>query len=161
MLHFGLRPPFSYPEFLHKCAGLIPDNDLILLKELPGFKEDILGKSSPVIRKWIAWDWTLRDELVKLRASRKHIPAQRDLRKDDFSDLSLSHVAANAFRNLSILEGERILDLARWEALEEFSQGHYFDLDFLIIYAYKLLILERWERIRVSDKKELLEGALS
>jgi len=40
------------------------------------------------------------------------------------------------------------------------STGHYFDLDLLITYAYKLLILQRWENIREADKKILLEQSL-
>jgi len=31
------------------------------------------------------------------------------------------------------------------------SMGHYFDLNFLIIYALKLGILERWARVDSAD----------
>jgi hypothetical protein len=53
-----------------------------------------------------------------------------------------------------------MLDEARWRMLEELCVGHYFDLDFLIIYALKLLILERWQRIRTADGGRLLEEVL-
>ena len=38
--------------------------------------------------------------------------------------------------------------------------GHYFDIDFLITYALKLLILERWENMRALDKERALEDLL-
>ena len=52
-----------------------------------------------------------------------------------------------------------MLDQARWAKLDELSFGHYFDLEALIIYAYKLRLLERWEKIRTADKERLLENA--
>ena len=45
--------------------------------------------------------------------------------------------------------------------MDELATGHYFDLDFLISYALKLLILERWERINSADKPRLLEEVLN
>ena len=36
-----------------------------------------------------------------------------------------------------------------------------FDLDFLIVYALKLLILERWEKVNSADKAALLKEVLN
>jgi hypothetical protein len=67
-------------------------------------------------------------------------------------------MAANL--HTSVLDAEKILDETRWKALEELATGHYFDLDFLITYSSKLLILQRWENIRSADGTILLEQAL-
>lgn len=67
----------------------------------------------------------------------------------------------NAHRNPSILEAERMLDGERWCMLDELSLGHYFDIDFLIVYALKILILERWERIRTADSTGKLQEILA
>jgi hypothetical protein len=67
-------------------------------------------------------------------------------------------MAANI--HTSVLDAEKTLDEARWKALEELATGHYFDLDLLITYAYKLLILQRWENIRSADGTILLEQSL-
>ena len=48
----------------------------------------------------------------------------------------------------------------RWKALEELALGHYFDVGVLITYAYKLMILQRWENIRSAEGMILLEQAL-
>ena len=64
-----------------------------------------------------------------------------------------------AYRTPSVIEAERAIDQERWRALDDIALGHYFDIDALIVYAYKLKILERWETIRVADKKKALAGA--
>ena len=83
------------------------------------------------------------------------------MRQDSYTDFSLTHIAINAHRNPSILEGEKTLDLARWHFLEGLTFGHYFDLDILIVYVLKLLLLERWGKINTADKTKILEGALA
>ncbi|MFH0827465.1 MAG: DUF2764 family protein, partial [Candidatus Omnitrophota bacterium] len=77
--------------------------------------------------------------------------------QDGSTEPAISHLALNAHRSPSLLEGERMLDAERWRFLDELSLGHYFDLDFLIVYLLKLLILERWEKIRTADKEQFLD----
>jgi hypothetical protein len=148
MLYFGMKPPFSFEGFIERCRGLIPENEIEMLKAASGLK------------KWQIFDKELRNELVKLRAARKHKDPLKYLRKDGYVQPYIIHIAASAIRNKSILEAEKILDQARWQALDELSIGHYFDIDILLIYGQKLLILERWERIRSANKQELLAAAL-
>lgn len=159
MLHFSALAHISFEKFLLKCKELIPQKDLEVLENL-SLQCEYKGPRG-AIRKWLDFDTMLRNELVKLRASRKKTDPAKYLRPDGYVGSALYHVALAAQRNPLPLEGERILDLARWDFLEELSFGHYFDLDFLIIYAYKLLILERWDRIRSADKSKILEEALA
>jgi hypothetical protein len=161
MLHFGMKPPFSFERFLEQCRQFIPEKDFLLVSTLP--KPELYsatGKRNRIIQKWIEFDGALRNELVKLRASRKHVDPAIYLRTDGYSGSSLAPVVIAANTTISILDAEKTLDEIRWKALEELSIGHYFDLDLLITYAYKLLILQRWENIREADKTILLEHAL-
>jgi hypothetical protein len=158
VLRFNQKPPFSLDNFLEKCTGLIPDNDLEVLRKIPSLEFSGIGPKA--IKGWIDFDTTLRNELVKIRSSRKKINPQMYLRPDGFAWPYIYHIALAAHRHPSPLEAERMLDEARWEHLEQLSVGHYFDLDFLVIYAYKLLILERWERIGSADAT-LLEKVVS
>jgi len=161
MLHFGMKPPFSFERFLEICRQLIPKEDYQLLSALPQPEEYLTkGKRHPIILKWIEFDVGLRNELVKIRASRKHVEPATYLRPDGYSGSSLAPVIVAANINTSILDAETTLDETRWKALDELATGHYFDLGFLITYAYKLLILERWEKIRNADKTFLLEKSL-
>ncbi len=160
MLHFGMRPPFSLSKFKELCRGLIPEKDL----EVIGFalqKEIRYYKEMPyVLKEWVTFDTTLRNELAKIRAGHRKEDPSRYTRESGHVEISLMHIASNAARNPSLLEAERMLDTERWRKLEELSSGHYFDLEILVIYALKLGILERWENIRSADKTRLIEETL-
>jgi hypothetical protein len=160
MLHFGMRPPFSFEQFLELCRPLMPGRHFHLLRSLPS--PDQYAESLPgyrVIQKWVEFDVALRNELVRMRATRKHQEPAKYLRGGGYGSSSLSS-AITAAMNAPILEAEQILDETRWKKLDELATGHYFDLDHLIIYAYKLSILQRWENIRNADGAILLKRAL-
>jgi len=161
MLHFGMKPPFSFERFLEVYCPLIPEKDLHLVRALPQAEQYFeKGKRHPIIQKWIEFDLALRNELVRMRATKKHTEPATYLRPEGYSGPSLAPAVMAANMLTSVLDVEKTLDEIRWKALEELATGHYFDLDFLITYAYKLLILQRWENIRSADKTILLEQAL-
>ncbi|MCU0631800.1 MAG: hypothetical protein MUC66_02355 [Methanolinea sp.] len=161
MLHFGMKPPFSFEQFLEICHQFIPEQDFQLLRTLPQPKHySGTRHRHNTIQKWIEFDTALRNELAKVRATRKHTPPALYLRPEWYSDSSLTTVALTATSNPSLLDAEMALDEIRWKALEMLATGHHFDLDSLITYAYKLLILLRWENIRTADPKKLLEHTL-
>jgi len=152
MLHFGAKPPLSMEKFFSMCAELISAEDLEALKGR--LKDEAEGR-------YHDFETALRNELVRIRAQRKRLDASEFLRRDGYADQWISHIAAGACRNPSVMDRERMLDLERWRFLDELSIGHYFDLEILIIYARKLSILERWERVRAADANKLLEEALT
>jgi hypothetical protein len=161
MLHFGMKPPCSFERFLEICRQFIPEKDLQLLRTLPQPEHYFeKGKRHRIIRKWIEFDGALRNELVRVRATKKHLEPATYLRPDGYSGSSLAPAGMAANITTSVLDAEKTLDETRWKALEELATGHYFDLDVLITYAYKLLILQRWENIRSADGSILLEQAL-
>jgi len=161
MLHFGMKPPFSFERFLEVCHQFIPEKDFELLSTLSQPEQYFeKGKRHRIIQKWIEFDVAFRNELVRIRATKKHINPATYLRPDGYSGSSLAPVVMAANLNTSILDAEKTLDETRWKALEELATGHYFDLDLLITYAYKLLVLQRWENMRSADGTILLEQAL-
>jgi hypothetical protein len=161
MLHFGTKPPFSFERFLEVCRQFIPKKDFQLLSTLPQPEQYFeKGKRHPIIQRWIEFDVALRNELVRIRATKQHIEPAPYLRPGGYSGSSLAPAVMAANIATSVLDAEKTLDETRWKALEELATGHYFDLDLLITYANKLLILQRWENIRSADKTILLEQAL-
>ena len=160
-LNFGMQPPFSYERFLEICHQFIPEKDFHLLGTLPKPEQySVKDKRYRIIRKWTEFETALRNELVLIRASRKHVDPAMYLRTDGYRGSSLAPVVRAANTNTSILDAEKTLDEIRWKALDELATGHYFDLELLITYACKLLILQRWENIRSADRTILLEQAL-
>lgn len=156
MLSFGVSAPLPFAQFLERCAEFISEGDLNALRRVS--VEEPSGVLNPVITKWLKFNIALKNELVKVRSTRKKVSAENYLRPDGNAEPSFTHLALAAHRNSCPLEGEKILDMARWNFLEELSFGHYFDLDLIIIYAYKLMILERWEKINTADKEALLRS---
>lgn len=161
MLHFDMKPPFSFGQFLDTCRGFMSERDYQVLSTLPHpaqYSDD--ARLHPVVKRWIQFDSALRNELVKLRAGRKHVDPAAYLRSEGYTGPSLAPVASAANMAPSLLEGEKTLDEIRWKMLDELAIAHYFDLDVLITYAYKLLILQRWENIRSGKRISLPEGAM-
>jgi len=161
MLYFGMKPPFSFEQFLEVCRPFIPENDFHLLRALPK-PEHYAGHDTNhwFIQKWIAFDCALRNELVRTRAVKKHVEPVMYLRPDRYKGSSLAPAISAATINTTIIDAEKSLDETRWKALDDLATGHYFDLAALITYAYKLLILNRWENIRSADGSILLGQAL-
>lgn len=161
VLQFGTKPPFSYEQFLDMCHHRIPEPDYTLLSSLPQAPEyPAYEKGQKTIRKWVDFDTALRNELVKIRAQKIHRDPATSLRGRVFGDPFLATSTAAAMGNPSLLETELALDEERWNALERLATGHYFDVDLLITYAYKLLILIRWENVRNADAACMLHCVL-
>lgn len=161
MLHFNGKPPLPFGRFINLCERFVSQKSLNLLKSVSINGEYDCRVKQPTLRSWYEFDTTLRNELAKIRSGRRRIDPNKYLRRDGYAQMPIVHLAINAQRNPSVIEAEKMLDLERWRMLEEFCFGHYFDLDFLLIYALKLLILERWERASSADKNRLLEEALA
>lgn len=161
MLHFGMKPPFSFEKFIGICSKLIPEKDIAILDSIPKIQPGLDKGRQPTLMLWQGFEIALRNELVKIRASHKRIDPLQFMRQTNYSDFSLVHMAMQAQRNPSILEAEMALDQQRWYFLDGLSLGHYFDLDALIVYALKLLLLERWEKINSADKTKILEETLA
>ncbi|HNW38806.1 MAG TPA: DUF2764 family protein [Candidatus Omnitrophota bacterium] len=162
LLNFNAKPPLNLENFFARCKNLIPDQELEIL--IRSCQQDVyaLGPQARVsLRRWGDFETTLRNELVRARAARKKIDPLKFLRLPDEPQTQISHLAAAAYRSSSILEAEQILDQARWNFLEDLSFGHYFDFDYLLIYGLKLKILERWDKIKKSDKEYLFNSVVA
>jgi hypothetical protein len=160
MLHFGLKAPFAFEKFIAMCKGLIPEEDIETLKRARVLDDDFHVAPNPTLVKWHIFDTVLRNELVKIRASRRHADPYKYLRRDGYAEPAISVLALNAYKTPSIMQAERILDEERWKFLDELTVGHYFDLDYLVTYSLKLLILEKWDKVYTGDKEKILEETL-
>ena len=162
VLSFSLRMPFSPEDFFAKCKDLVPEKEIELLRNACDQDSNLLDVNySDTLKEWVIFETALRNELVRARAGRKRADPLKFIRLPDFPDAHTSHVATVAYRSTSIIEAEKILDQERWNFLEFLSFGHYFDFDCLLIYALKLKIMERWEKIDQADKELLFNAAVS
>lgn len=148
MLHFGMRPPFSYSDFLEECANKLSPDDMDLLKE----------DKAPLLKKWNIFDTSLRNELVRTRALKRGKDPGRYLRGSVGIDPFIAPLAHWTVNQDSPMETEMHLDKIRWEKIEEIKIGHYFDMEYIAAYGLQLRILERWDGINSGDGMKILEG---
>jgi hypothetical protein len=161
VLNFSAKLPFSLEIFFNKCKNLLPEEELEILRNTCGQAGQVLDPQGiNSLEQWVNFEIALRNELVRVRATRKKIDPLKFLHLPDAPQAQISHVALVAYRSTSILEAEKILDQSRWNFLEDLSLGHYFDFDYLLIYGLKLKILARWQDIQEADKEHLLNLAL-
>jgi hypothetical protein len=154
-LSFGAKPPLSFKKFISSCEGVIPQSDVEALKSVPDVCAGVAATANIALKKWRIFDRALRNELVKIRAARKKVEASRYMREDGFDGITeIAHIAIAAHRKTSLIEAERYLDAERWRYLDEIVTGRSFYLDSLVVYAVKLIMLERWDRINSADRRK-------
>lgn len=160
-LLFGSRPPYSFEGFISLSRRFIAEKDRAILNTIPLMERSFYEGPQETLRKWQDFETRLRNELAKVRSSKRHIDPLKYVRRYGHADTYLAHQVAHIQRNPSALDAQRLLDEERWRFLDELCLGHYFDLDALIVYCLKLLILERWDKIYSADKPAVLEEAIA
>lgn len=154
-LEFNAELPFSPEEFVNKAAEFLSSLDLTMLKNALSPVASI-GPVHPVTKNWLEFNIVFKNELARLRATKKKIPVEKYIRPQKEQNLNLIPLIQHAIRQPSPIDAEKELDGIKWRYLEELSLGHYFDLQAVIIYLYKLKIIERWSKIQKADKEKIL-----
>ena len=141
-LSFHEPSPLSPEDALALCKAELTVADNALLKSITlsphAHKEMYLS----VKRKWFAFEKALRNELVRLRATKLGVDADLYIRGDD-GDRSYAKLAQDIFATESPHIAEEMIDHARWKFLDELETDYYFTIEKLVIYFLKLRILER------------------
>ena len=160
MLEFGAKPPMSYVDFLKRCRGQLCSDDMRIIGKVKTGPEEERGESCGVLKEWNDFEIALRNEITKQRALRLTKDPLKYIRGEDYSNPFESVFAHWAVSQDSPMGAELYLDRVRWEKIEEFSKGHYFDIGFLITYALKLQILERWQNINKEGGAKVLQDMI-
>ncbi|MCL2043198.1 MAG: DUF2764 domain-containing protein [Treponema sp.] len=154
-LVFGQTPPVSSQEFRAAAMPLLTEEDAALM-DLLGLdpqplkrNEEISGltytnrfpcSGSDFIDGWREWERVLRLNLAKFRSAK----LKRETAVDPpGSPADAVAAAARAVQETSPLDGEKIIDKARWNAIEALQGTDYFDRNTVFAYLLKLIILER------------------
>lgn len=129
-------------EFLYACESTVAEKDFETLKAALLIPVQGAAVTNPALKSWYDWENTLRSELVKLRAAKKGTDAEKYI-SDNPGEAGVVEIAREAFNQNSPLDGEKILDQARWDYLDMLEAGHMFDIGKLIVYYLKLQLLNR------------------
>jgi len=150
-LQVGMPAPMTSAEFLERCTAHLPPAHLAAVAAAtissPATAVPPGANGSTLLVRYYAWEWSLRNELVRLRARRLERapePWVRPVSRDDIG----SRVAQSVFQAASPLEAELLLERERWAVIESLKALHYFDLEYLVAYRLQLEILVRLARLR-------------
>ncbi len=155
-LEFGAPPPFPLEKFLEECQRQMSPKDAEWIQNAVLGKSPSKALKNPLVRLWIRFNEDFRNELAFARA----LKAKRDplsyLQGERSYEPFLANVVAQAIGTDDPLAAEKILDRFRWQRLDDLTFDHYFDVEWLLIYALKLQILERYQMIESHRGEGLL-----
>ena len=164
-LRFGEKAAFSWEEFMQYCREKLSPEECAGLAALSLEPEEPGADDQPVVRGWKLGERHLRNLLARQRAQKRKLDENTYLRPCDRFSVQLNRRVEEIMLLPGVWEREQALDQLRWQRLDELALGHNFSFQALLVYAYRLLILEK---LRRQDEEkgsaftaELLEKAMS
>ena len=149
-LIYEQKPPMTSASFKTMAQYFLKDKDAVYMDKLslnPVFSEKNCGIG--FIDNWRNWEHALKLNLGKERAIK--------LKKENlisaqppFFPLEASAAASKAIDEHSPLEGEIVLDKARWFAIDSLAGNDNFHREGVYAYFLKLLLLERRQSFNVE-----------
>jgi hypothetical protein len=149
-------------EFLELCRQLLSEDEFsaVAAATIDAPPAGDLPSSSEALYRWLLHERGIRNALVKLRAPEKGADVQQYIRRDaagndDTSVAGITELAREAHASETPLGAETSLNKQRWQFLDDFETGHYFDLDRVVLYYIKLQIIARralFERKRGEER---------
>jgi hypothetical protein len=155
-LTYGQTPPISSEEFRAVTAPFLTARDAALMDMIgldplplnpheqnpgPSYAKEIPPSGSVFVDNWRKWERAFRLNLAKQRfiktRRRGTLPVEPPASPADAVAL-----AEKVIRE-SPLNGEHIINKARWNAIESFMGNDYFYRNTIFAYLLKLIILER------------------
>jgi hypothetical protein len=156
LLDFHKQATFSYSEFLKESARHLSVKDFSLFTKAT-LQYDPVEAPHPLLQRWADFNRRLKNEIVRFRAKKFSKDSVDFMRGDHYVPLEMTDIVSHVTKLKNPLEAEKALDFFRWEKLEELSSGHFFDLEFLIVYALKLQILDRHHVVSSPQGQVLFE----
>ena len=161
VLAYGQPPPMSPRAFMEKAAPMLGEKDAVLMGRLDPASGDGASSGCEFVDGWLEWEKGLRLSLAGQRAAALGREAASET---PIYPSGAAEAAAKALGAETPLEGEIILDKARWEAVEALQGSELFHRKTVFAYFVKLLILERQASFQAeagfSEYKSLYDSIL-
>ena len=151
-LHWGQWESGSLEYFLTSCQKELSSPDLAAIKNIDLEGDVVVQNANPILRAWAGLNQKLRNEVAQLRAKKAGKNPADIIRGTLDEGPMIAETVLLASKAQDPLETQKVLDQFRWQWLETWAAGQYFNLEFLLIYALKLKILERYKNISISPK---------
>jgi len=141
-LVYEQKPPMTSKHFLGLASDLLEESDFKVMEHL-SFNDAFTTKTvnSAFVKDWNSWERALKLNLAKERAAK----LKKDIQLTDipFFPQEAAVTAVKAVDEKSPLDGEIMLDKARWNAIDSIVGSDYFSVNNVYAYYLKLLLLER------------------
>jgi hypothetical protein len=128
------------------------------------YADSLPSCGSDFIDQWREWERALRLNLARLRSVKNKQEGVALAEPPVFPTNAVSASTRAIAETDSPLEGENIIDRARWSAIDALQGTDYFGSSTVFAYLLKLLILERWASFQVeigfSEYKSLYASIL-
>lgn len=159
VLDFGSQPAVAYENFLENCQRLLTPTDFFTI-EKTSLESDIEFKGiHPFLKTWVRFNRNLKNEIARWRAIRAGKDPATYTHGSNAQETFVTEIVSQAAKAKDPLAVQETLDRFKWQYLDELVRGQYFNLEFLLVYALRLQILERYRRLGTSSKgKEIFEG---
>ncbi len=146
-------------RFAEMCTGRLADVDMEAVTAIKNGSEDKSGNSA--LSKWMRSENRLRFSIAKIRATRLKKDFAEIARESNEHDPELDKEVIEAYSRHTPLEREIAFDRIRWRFCEELHGIDSFSAAFVISYALKLKIADRWQRMNSKTGNATLEKAIS
>jgi len=145
LLRFGEKASLDYDSFLGLSRTSLSETEvdvLVKLQLFPVADSTVL----PLLAQWQESEIYLRNLVAAARARKQKTDGERWQRESNSFSAALIKRVDEIMILPNAWEKEMALDLIRWQRLDELSTGHFFDFTAVVIYALRLLILEKHRR---------------
>jgi hypothetical protein len=152
LLLFDAELTLTAESFIGLCKDQLPPSSFSEFENAIKLEGKMQIKTAEMWRLWVQ---SLTCELARLRAQKLGWDFEVLFEMPYFQ--STEATARESFNEESPLLAEEILNRARWNYLEELEIGHYFDLEKLIIYYFKLVLLNGKSLLTRSNGQDQYE----
>ncbi|BBM85351.1 DUF2764 family protein [Candidatus Uabimicrobium amorphum] len=121
---------------------------------LYNYQNEMAHKYNSCAKDWLEWEVGLRKYLANARAESLGTSLSGNLLVKALeidSPFDYQRIVNDYHKQTSPLESEKLLDLERWKFADSLAVPYSFSDDEIVVYAIKLLILERWWAISQSQ----------
>lgn len=143
LLAFDREPTMTIAYFLQESEKWLSSRDFAILRRARYDSMDVGIAKPRLLKEYIQVEAQFRAELAAWRKARK-----------EGIDYKPELFPASLVKDGNPLEIEKALLKRRWDIIAQVEPDHHFDLEFLILYFFKLQILEK---LSLFNKEQGLE----
>lgn len=156
-LDLGTPPVLGLDDFLRRSDELLPAADAEQIRSF------VMGEacSHPFAVAWQDRECQIRNAIVRHRAHRLGREPDAALRSHAGYDVFTLRAAEEALGKVDPLERELALDRLRWTVLDELGGLDMFSIEYVLAYAMKLRIAERWAARTDDAGRKRFEAVLA